>query len=117
MDPTLLKKALGSGLERVIAAEDQVTKYDTIVGDGDCGVGLKRGAEGVAQFLSSGDVSDDAVLDLSKIVSIIETTMDGTSGALYAIFLNSLTHNLRAQAAHRQAKQRQPYGPKRSNFH
>jgi dihydroxyacetone kinase len=33
-------------LERVIAAEPEVTKYDTIVGDGDCGIGLKRGAEG-----------------------------------------------------------------------
>lgn len=97
VDPSLLKKVLSSGLRRVISAESQVTKYDTIVGDGDCGVGLKRGAEGVMQFLDSGDVSDDAVLNLTKIVSIIETTMDGTSGALYAIFLNSLTHNLRSQ--------------------
>lgn len=97
VDPSLLKKGLRSGLQRVISAESQVTKYDTIVGDGDCGVGLKRGAEGVMHFLESGDVSDDAVLNLSKIVSIIETTMDGTSGALYAIFLNSLTHNLRGQ--------------------
>ena len=97
MDPSLLKKCLSSGLQRVVSAESQVTKYDTIVGDGDCGLGLKRGAEGVMQFLDGGDVSDDAVLNLSKIVSIIETTMDGTSGALYAIFLNSLTHNLRNQ--------------------
>lgn len=46
MDPTLAKKALQSGLNRLIAAEPDVTKYDTIVGDGDCGIGLKRGAEG-----------------------------------------------------------------------
>ena len=93
----MLKRGLSSGLQRVISAERLVTEYDTIVGDGDCGVGLKRGAEGVLSFLNSTDISDDAVLNLSKVVSIIERTMDGTSGALYAIFLNSLTHNLRSQ--------------------
>ena len=37
------------------------------------------------------------MLDLAKIVSVVETEMDGTSGALYAIFLNSLVHSLRSQ--------------------
>lgn len=38
--------ALIAGLEAVVAAEPEVTKYDTVVGDGDCGIGLKRGADG-----------------------------------------------------------------------
>ena len=97
MDPAQLKKALSSGLQRVISSEAEVTRYDTVVGDGDCGVGLKRGAEGIIKFLDSDQVTDDAVLNLAKMVQIVETTMDGTSGALYAIFLNSLTHDLRAQ--------------------
>jgi dihydroxyacetone kinase len=42
----LAKTALITGLEHAIAAEAEITKYDTIVGDGDCGIGLKRGAEG-----------------------------------------------------------------------
>lgn len=46
MDPKHATSALTSALERVIAAEPEVTKYDTVVGDGDCGIGLKRGAEG-----------------------------------------------------------------------
>lgn len=33
-------------MDRLITVEPDVTKYDTIVGDGDCGIGLKRGAEG-----------------------------------------------------------------------
>ena len=41
-----VKEALVAGLESVIAAEPEVTRYDTVVGDGDCGIGLKRGAEG-----------------------------------------------------------------------
>jgi triose/dihydroxyacetone kinase / FAD-AMP lyase (cyclizing) len=59
VNPDTAKAALASGLERLIAAEPDVTKYDTIVGDGDCGIGLKRGAEGgshiskTAPFLKS----------------------------------------------------------------
>lgn len=34
-------------------------------------------------------------MDVSSIVQIVETDMDGTSGALYAIFLNALVHALR----------------------
>jgi dihydroxyacetone kinase len=46
MDPTVAKEALTTALTKVIAAEPEITRYDTVVGDGDCGIGLKRGAEG-----------------------------------------------------------------------
>jgi dihydroxyacetone kinase len=99
VDPTILKKALGSALKRVIAAEALVTRYDTIVGDGDCGVGLKRGAEAVLALLEdpSSNLIDDAVTAVNRIVTVAENTMDGTSGAIYSIFLNALAHGLRAQ--------------------
>lgn len=45
-DPAVVKTALTAALKSVIAAEPDVTRYDTVVGDGDCGIGLKRGAEG-----------------------------------------------------------------------
>jgi hypothetical protein len=35
-------------LRKVIAAEPDITNYDTVVGDGDCGIGLKRGSEGMS---------------------------------------------------------------------
>lgn len=99
LDPAVLKKVLSAGLERVIAAEPMVTKYDTIVGDGDCGVGLKRGAEAVLGLLNtpSSNINDDVVKAIIRIVSVVEVTMDGTSGAIYAIFLNALAHGLREQ--------------------
>ncbi|KAF4217825.1 hypothetical protein CNMCM8980_001682 [Aspergillus fumigatiaffinis] len=99
LDPTILKEALGSALKRVIAAEALVTRYDTIVGDGDCGVGLKRGAEAVLALLEdpSSNLTDDAVTAVNRIVTVVENTMDGTSGAIYSIFLNALAHGLRAQ--------------------
>ena len=34
---------------------------------------------------------------MHRIVQVVENTMDGTSGALYAIFLNALAHGLRNQ--------------------
>ena len=45
-DVAAATKYLTEGLQSVIAAEPDVTRYDTVVGDGDCGIGLKRGAEG-----------------------------------------------------------------------
>ena len=102
MNPATLKKILSSGLKSVIAAEPTITHYDTIVGDGDCGVGLKRGAEAVLSLLESPatEVTDDVVNAISQIVSVVENTMDGTSGAIYAIFINALAHGLRSQGQH-----------------
>jgi hypothetical protein len=45
-DPVRATEALVSGLRRLIRAEPEITRFDTVVGDGDCGIGLKRGAEG-----------------------------------------------------------------------
>ncbi len=103
MDPKQLQSALTSGLEKLIASEEEVTRYDTIVGDGDCGVGLKRGAEGILKSLRGGEVTEDPAAILAKIAGIVEATMDGTSGALYAIFLNSLTANVRKLDSSNQA--------------
>jgi len=50
MDATSAQAALKSGLESIVAVEPEVTHYDTVVGDGDCGIGLKRGAEGLSHF-------------------------------------------------------------------
>lgn len=45
-DSAKANESLIAGLDAIIAAEPEVTQYDTVVGDGDCGIGLKRGAEG-----------------------------------------------------------------------
>lgn len=46
---------------------------------------------------SNPPLSDDIVVTLNRIVTVVENVMDGTSGAIYAIFLNALAHGLRAQ--------------------
>ncbi|KAJ5558317.1 Dihydroxyacetone kinase [Penicillium sp. DV-2018c] len=97
LDPQTLQKALTTGLQRVIKAEPDITRYDTIVGDGDCGVGLKRGAEAILSHLTTNPPSTDIVSTLASIVTVVENVMDGTSGAIYAIFLNALANGLLAQ--------------------
>ncbi|KAJ4423540.1 dihydroxyacetone kinase Dak1 [Gnomoniopsis sp. IMI 355080] len=87
-------QALKAGLQHVIAVEPDVTRFDSVVGDGDCGIGLKRGAEAIIEHLAAEPLIGDAVVDLASIVTVVEMAMDGTSGALYAIFLNALVHAL-----------------------
>lgn len=97
MDPQLAKEALSHGLNKLVACEAEVTRYDTVVGDGDCGIGLKRGAEAVLKELDGSEISDDASALVGRIIPVVENSMDGTSGAIYAIFLNALAHGLREQ--------------------
>ncbi|KAF2269886.1 dihydroxyacetone kinase [Lojkania enalia] len=98
LDFALAKSTLTTALNRLIVAEPEVTKYDTIVGDGDCGIGLKRGADAILKLLERMKKTDDALVFLQNIIQVVEVTMDGTSGAIYAIFLNALAHGLRQNA-------------------
>lgn len=45
-DMNVVEARLRVGLEAVIEAEPDITRFDDVVGDGDCGTTLKRGAEG-----------------------------------------------------------------------
>lgn len=95
MDAAASQNALTLALENVIAAEPDVTRYDTVAGDGDCGIGLRRGAEAILKHISANPLTGDAVVDVANVVPVVEREMDGTSGALYAIFLNALVAALR----------------------
>ncbi|KAI5790138.1 Dak1 domain-containing protein [Geopyxis carbonaria] len=95
MDINKFSKTLSAGLEKLIEAEAMITKYDSIVGDGDCGIGLRRGAEAVIDFISKGGVTDDTISTIIRLADVVEENMDGTSGALYSIFLNALVKALR----------------------
>ncbi|KAI0166866.1 dihydroxyacetone kinase [Hypoxylon sp. FL1284] len=97
-DATTFSSTLTSGLQAVVAVEPEVTRFDTVVGDGDCGIGLKRGAEAVLKHLKEKTSTGDVVVDVANIVTVVEKEMDGTSGALFAIFLNALVHSLRVLA-------------------
>ncbi|KAF0320322.1 dihydroxyacetone kinase [Colletotrichum asianum] len=99
VDVAMTKSALTSALNHVIAAEPEVTKYDTLVGDGDCGLCLKTSAQAVLAYINQQQsLETDAGKLVDYIARVVEANMDGTSGALYAIFLNALAHGLRTQS-------------------
>ncbi|PPJ58223.1 hypothetical protein CBER1_10214 [Cercospora berteroae] len=87
-------RVLRAGLDRVVSQEPEITRFDMVVGDGDCGVSLKRGAQAVLATLSGPEIPDDVVLLVDRIATAITTSMDGTSGAIFAIFVNALVNGL-----------------------
>jgi triose/dihydroxyacetone kinase / FAD-AMP lyase (cyclizing) len=98
VDVELLTKATTTACNSLIAAESLITYQDSIVGDGDCGTTLARGAKGVLEWLSSASLSNETSASeaILGIAHTIEETMDGTSGALYELFFNALATALRA---------------------
>ncbi|CZR62493.1 uncharacterized protein PAC_12390 [Phialocephala subalpina] len=88
-----VRKIITAGCERVIKEEPTITEYDTIVGDGDCGYTLRDGGRQVLSFIKDADLST-LPSTLSGLVDDLEVNMGGTSGALYCIFLSSLSQQL-----------------------
>jgi dihydroxyacetone kinase len=93
------KSKISQACKNVIAAEPRITQSDTIVGDGDCGTTLARGASAVLNFLNSDDLTSDALATLLKLVNVIEDNMDGTSGAIYSIFFAGLASSVRIMSS------------------
>lgn len=96
MDVPSFTSRVSSSCKKVIAAEPQITHFDTIVGDGDCGMTLARGAQAVLAFVSSAEMSSHAALTMLRIAAVVEESMDGTSGAIYSIFLAALASALKS---------------------
>lgn len=83
---------------KIVDVEGEIDRYDAVVGDGDCGSTLGRTARAVIKGIEEDESfakNTDAVRFLDTIAQIVENNMDGTSGALYAIFLNALAASLR----------------------
>ena len=51
------KKAIAGACAAVLKAEADLTRWDQIVGDGDCGITQKRGAEKVMEMLGNGGLN------------------------------------------------------------
>ncbi|KAI5451888.1 hypothetical protein NCC49_001190 [Naganishia albida] len=87
----VFQSALRAACENVIAAEPEITQFDTIAGDGDCGLCLKAGAEEILSVLKNDGLdSADVINSILALARAMERKMDGTSGALYSIWTNAL---------------------------
>ncbi|KAH8679521.1 Dak1 domain-containing protein [Tricladium varicosporioides] len=76
--------------------EPLITRYDTLAGDGDCGETLLNGIHAILQDeYTSEPKSYDIVSIFQRISSVVEKSMGGTSGAIYAIFFNAVSSSLK----------------------
>ncbi|KAK9321380.1 Dak1 domain-containing protein [Lipomyces orientalis] len=95
----LFAAILAKGAYSVLEKVPEITRYDTVAGDGDCGETLASGANAILSALKS-DNSDvlnlgDGVKALTDIAEIIENSMGGTSGGIYSIYISALAQGLR----------------------
>jgi len=110
VDVNAFKGKVSQACKNVIAAEPAITHFDTIVGDGDCGTTLARGAKAVLGFLNSQDMSSDALVTMLHLATVVENNMDGTSGAIYSIFFAALASSLRMISSTTQPLNSQVWG-------
>ena len=94
-DPELVKKAIIAACDATVEIEPELTKFDTIVGDGDCGETLAQAGNAVKKALQSGEIPvDNSAGTLIAIGEVLEYAMGGTSGAIYALFFAGLVQSL-----------------------
>jgi dihydroxyacetone kinase len=102
---TPLGKALAASIQAatsaLIAEAARLTQMDQVVGDGDLGISLERGARAVRAALASYPL-DDPPATLHALGVTLQRALGGTSGPLYAVFF------VRAGAALRRGKPTDP---------
>lgn len=75
--------------------EALLTKYDTIVGDGDCGITMKRGANEIEKRLIDGDIDTSHPVSLfNDIADAVSSAMGGTSGFLLELCFRKMSSTL-----------------------
>lgn len=91
IEPVLLDGMLRSACEALVLAEPHLTKWDTVMGDGDCGETLKTGATALIHALDTGLAKSGSVIAvLHELEDIVESKMGGTLGGILGIFFVSL---------------------------
>ncbi|KAI0189952.1 dihydroxyacetone kinase [Xylaria flabelliformis] len=87
VDPARLDRMLRTACNKLIEAEPDLTRWDTVMGDGDCGETLKTGAQCLLEALDAGVASKGSVgAVLAELEEILEGKMGGTLGGILGIF-------------------------------
>jgi len=81
--------------KRLCEEEATLTKYDTIVGDGDCGITMKRGATEIEIRIQNGTIpTDHPVIFFGFIANAVSESMGGTSGVLLELMFRKMSSML-----------------------
>ncbi|KAL2016079.1 hypothetical protein VTK56DRAFT_4286 [Thermocarpiscus australiensis] len=92
VDPALLERMLRGASEALISAEPDLTKWDTVMGDGDCGLTLQTGARALLDAVDSKKIAarGSVIEVLTELEDIVESKMGGTLGGILGIFFVAL---------------------------
>jgi dihydroxyacetone kinase len=88
-----LRRVLSRVAEALIDAEEELTAMDRVVGDGDLGISLARGAAAILRESATYPGQQGAAAVLRASAATVRRSVGGTSGPLYTVLL------LRAAAA------------------
>ncbi|KAM0550191.1 hypothetical protein ACHAPJ_009039 [Fusarium lateritium] len=89
-DKALFEAIVTSIFESLIAAEPEITRNDTILGDGDCGITLVEGSTSLKNALRDKQIRTTSLSHgMLKIADLISESMGGTSGALYGVLMTA----------------------------
>ena len=88
-----LGKAIGAAAGALVAHADELTRWDTLIGDGDCGDTLAAGGRAIADDVGRYPLGHPAATAVALSVSI-GRSMAGSSGALYRIFASAAAASL-----------------------
>lgn len=93
--PEKIQASLKTAAEDVVALEPKLTKWDTIVGDGDCGETCELGGQAVIKAVKEGLGKDGDLVTLFRdLTEIIDEACGGTLGAIFSIFLAGMTTSI-----------------------
>lgn len=84
---SLLAQVLTAVSDTLIDSEAELTDLDQIVGDGDLGISLARGARAVIEDLHTYPTQESPAAVLEAVSATVRRVVGGTSGPLYAVFL------------------------------
>lgn len=88
----VMKSMLTAAAKTLVDAEPELTKYDLICGDGDCGLTMKRGGQEVLDRIESGklDLSHPVPL-FASLADAVSASMGGTSGVLLELCFRKMS--------------------------
>lgn len=92
VEPGKLERVLRTACEALVAAEPDLTRWDTVMGDGDCGETVKTGAVALLGALDEEKVAGSGSVDtvLATLEEVAESRMGGTLGGILGILFASL---------------------------
>jgi dihydroxyacetone kinase len=93
--PEYAHQAISAACNALIALEPTLTQYDTVCGDGDCGLSLKAGATFVLERLQVGSESDTQWGNIfTSLADSVSLSMGGTLGAIIEILFRAMAVSL-----------------------